>query len=492
MSDVLDWQIVLVLFWLLPALWRGELALHWRLSESLALLGALATLALPALGIVPGLVALQLLIQLLAWTVLRFAHRYLATEPGQARFLRAMAWVLAGATLVIASHNWLVLLAGWGLVSMALRGLLTYYPDRPQACQAARREAVASWLSHAALLLAVLLFWIATGSLSLSAAGAPLHNPTHEMLRTLASLLVVLAVLIKTAQLPFHGWLIQVMEAPAPVSALLHAGVVNLGGIVLIKLAGLWQAVPMAAAALVVWGGLSAALACLIMQTRVSIKLRLAWSTCAQMGFMLLECGLGFHALALLHLLAHSVYKACAFLRSGDQVRLTSSQSLLPSSSTGLTGHVLQAALAVVILTGSTIAWQQAGVGLHLPPLLLLLIGLGLAPLCRRLLGIMLAIGMSQLYLLLHTVAGSLQPDQPVVLHAAIPVLVAVCFTLLYLVQPFLQRRPDSVLTRRSYAQAFAGLHLDEWWSRLTLARRPCQIAKAVPQLILARDSAHD
>ncbi|XLM23048.1 NADH-quinone oxidoreductase subunit L, partial [Chromobacterium piscinae] len=111
---------------------------------------------------------------------------------------------------------------------------------------------------------------------------------------------------IKTAQLPFHGWLTQVMEAPTPISALLHAGVVNLGGIVLIKAAPLLQTAPPANLLLMLWGGASALLCCLVMLTRISVKLRLAWSTCAQMGFMLLEIGMGRYSLALLHLLAHS------------------------------------------------------------------------------------------------------------------------------------------------------------------------------------------
>ena len=106
-------------------------------------------------------------------------------------------------------------------------------------------------------------------------------------------MLFVLAAVLKTALLPLHGWLIQVMEAPTPVSALLHAGVVNIGGFILIRLAELISLAPVAQVVLVVAGSLSAVLAGLVMLSRVSIKVRLAWSTCAQMGFMLAQCGLG-------------------------------------------------------------------------------------------------------------------------------------------------------------------------------------------------------
>ncbi len=109
------------------------------------------------------------------------------------------------------------------------------------------------------------------------------------------------------------------MEAPTPVSALLHAGVVNMGGFVLLRVAELIGLVP-SQWLLVIVGSLTAVLAGMVMLTRISIKVRLAWSTCAQMGFMLMEIGLGLYELALLHLVAHSLYKAYAFLSSGEAV----------------------------------------------------------------------------------------------------------------------------------------------------------------------------
>ena len=136
--------------------------------------------------------------------------------------------------------------------------------------------------------------------------------------------------MLKCAQLPVHGWLIQVMEAPTPVSALLHAGVVNLGGFLLIRLGTLVADVPAAQALLVVVGSVTAVVAALVMMTRISIKVSLAWSTCAQMGFMLMQCGLGLHDLALLHLVAHSLYKAHAFLGAGGAVEQNRLQQMTP------------------------------------------------------------------------------------------------------------------------------------------------------------------
>lgn len=93
-----------------------------------------------------------------------------------------------------------------------------------------------------------------------------------------------LAAVLKCARLPFHGWLIQVMEAPTPVSALLHAGVVNLGGVVLLRFAPVVDRAVETRALLVVVGVLTAVVASLVMTTRVSVKVSLAWSTCARWG----------------------------------------------------------------------------------------------------------------------------------------------------------------------------------------------------------------
>jgi NADH-quinone oxidoreductase subunit L/NAD(P)H-quinone oxidoreductase subunit 5 len=110
------------------------------------------------------------------------------------------------------------------------------------------------------------------------------------------------------------------MEAPTPVSALLHAGVINAGGFLLIRFADLMMTVPGVLAVLAMVGGFTALFGALVMLTQPAVKTSLAWSTVAQMGFMMLECGLALFPLALLHIVAHSLYKAHAFLASGGAV----------------------------------------------------------------------------------------------------------------------------------------------------------------------------
>jgi NADH:ubiquinone oxidoreductase subunit 5 (subunit L)/multisubunit Na+/H+ antiporter MnhA subunit len=199
--------------------------------------------------------------------------------------------------------------------------LLMFYPERAEARRAATKFALVWAAGDVVLLLAAALLWSSFGTADIAginraAAAGPV--PTAALA---ASGLLVLAALLKTASFPVHGWLTEVMEAPTPVSALLHAGIINAGGVLLIRFADLMQASPGAMAALVLMGGFTALFGGLVMLTQAAVKTALAWSTVAQMGFMLLQCGLGLWALALLHIVAHSFYKAHAFLGSGTAVR---------------------------------------------------------------------------------------------------------------------------------------------------------------------------
>ena len=174
-------------------------------------------------------------------------------------------------------------------------------------------------------LVAAVLIALSFGTGDLAALGTTAASHGTGIGPTLGVVFLVLGAALKTAAFPLHGWLTEVMEAPTPVSALLHAGVINSGGVILISLAGVVQANPGAMAALVLAGGFTALFGATVMLTQSAIKTSLAWSTVSQMGFMLLQCGMGLWPLALLHIIAHSLYKAHAFLSSGTAVCGTSS-----------------------------------------------------------------------------------------------------------------------------------------------------------------------
>ncbi|MGE0862089.1 MAG: NADH-quinone oxidoreductase subunit L, partial [Gammaproteobacteria bacterium] len=339
----------------LALLSAGLLGLHWVLDR----------VGLPIAGSgvarVDGVsMVLLALVTLLGALIVGFSRRYLGGEPRQRRYLLALLLTLAAVSVVVSTaHLWLMA-AAWTATGLGLHVLLTFYAERPMAQLAARKKFVAGRVADVAMLVALVLLAVELEAPTLAALDARLAmQGALPWTLHLAAALLVVAVALRTAQVPAHGWLLQVMEAPTPVSALLHAGVVNLGGVVLVRYSELVAAVPVAQVMLVVIGGVTAAVAGLVALTRVSIKLRLAWSTCAQMGFMLLECGLGLYALALLHLVAHSLYKAHAFLTAGEALQRTQGALLAPDAGAPRVAVQFAGALAGVMLVGAVaLAWR--------------------------------------------------------------------------------------------------------------------------------------
>lgn len=301
---------LLVLLVALTVLAFGLLAAQVRTPQPITLAGLTidrlsATIALLVAGV--GAV------------VYRFALRYLEGEPRRRFFLRWLAFtVLAAFTLILAT-NLLLLFGAWLLTSIGLHQLLTYYRDRAAVYPPARKKFLISRLGDVALLGAIGLIAVQWGTLDLNVFLANLDRPTvwGGALHVVA-LLVVMAALTKSAQFPFHSWLPETLEAPTPVSALMHAGIINAGGVLLLHFAPLLVRAPLALFLLVLVGTLTAVLGMLAMWAQTNVKRTLAWSTVSQMGFMMVQCGLGVFPAAVLHLLGHGLYKARAFLRTGE------------------------------------------------------------------------------------------------------------------------------------------------------------------------------
>jgi NAD(P)H-quinone oxidoreductase subunit 5 len=264
------------------------------------------------------------LVSFVGLVVINYSRNYMEGDPRRVAFTRFLCLTLSAILLVIISGNLLQLALAWCATSVALHELLVFYPERPAAIIAARKKFIASRVSEACVLGSLVLLYRQFGTLdystlfaradALRAAGAVPHAMHY------AALLLVGAALLKSAQFPLHGWLIEVMETPTPVSALLHAGIINAGGFLLLRLSHVVSLSLPSLDALAIIGGVTALFGSVVMLTQTSIKVSLAYSTIAQMGFMMLECGLGAFSAALLHIVAHSVYKAHAFLSSGSVI----------------------------------------------------------------------------------------------------------------------------------------------------------------------------
>ena len=297
----------------LAALAASLIAL-WRLIEAGP--GDGAALGLPVR--LDGVSAtLTLLISFLGWVILRYTATYLDGEARQGAFTGWIALTLAAALLFVMAGHLALLVPAFVATSLSLGRLLVFYPDRVAAQRAARKKAATARVADIALISAAFLLHEAYETGRISAILAEAQAGAAPAPALWAAGLLALAAVLKSAQFPAHGWLAEVMETPTPVSSLLHAGLINAGGVLLIRFADVMLLAPGVLAALAMIGGFTALFGGLVMLTQPAVKTSLAWSTVAQMGFMTLQCGLALWPLALLHIVAHSLYKAHAFLASG-------------------------------------------------------------------------------------------------------------------------------------------------------------------------------
>ncbi|MEZ4404904.1 MAG: NADH-quinone oxidoreductase subunit L [Polyangiales bacterium] len=485
---------------------RAELASGIALGLSLlfclgASVGAEPQRTSSALGVRVDAVTcvMLLLVASLGAVIVRFSRTYLDRDPGLARYLRWLLLTLGAVTTLVLTNNLLVVAAAWTAASLTLHQLLTFFADRDAALVAAHKKFLVSRLADVALAGSLWLVHASVGSFDIDritawAAAHPGLSPSMQV----AAALLVLAVALRSAQLPFHGWITQVMEAPTPVSALLHAGVVNVGGFVLIRLAPWVSQAQPARVLLVAVGVLTAAAGALVMTTRVSVKVALAWSTCAQMGFMLVQCGLGLWPLALLHLVAHSLYKAHAFLSAGSAVDHWKVEALNPPPRPASPHAVAGAAALAVALAFAPRALGAAPrspadvaasllLGLSLAPLLAVRApggALGLAAVALRVAGVV------ALYFGWHALAARVAPTPYAPASALCWWLAGAGLAALFALKSALALRPRGALARALHPWLFAGLFLDELFTRLTFRVWPPRLPQPQPSTARASRAA--
>lgn len=472
----------------------------WRAAERVAVCGVFVALAAALLVVVAGpashlarspwlptlrldalSVSVLVMVAFLGWVIVRYSRAYLRGDTGRSRYLAWLGATLAAVWCLLVLNNLLLVCLAWSLSSLFLHPLLTFYPTRPAAMLAAHKKFLVSRLADGLTLGACVCLYLVAGTLQIDRVAQIVQEPVAMTSHWTgaAATLFALAAILKCAQLPFHGWLLQVMEAPTPVSALLHAGIVNIGGFILLRLAPVLEASPLAHGLLVVAGSVTAALAALVMMTRISVKVMLAWSTVAQMGFMLLEIGLGAYSLALLHLLAHSMYKAHSFLSAGETVQQQHSLRIAPAVQEPAVFTRVLAAVGLPIGVGLA-AWL-CGVDLaHRPATWVLAAALvcGLWPLLRARapggvtsqFGVMAlsAFALSLLYFGWHRLFDHLAPARETLAGPFALGFAAVCLLALLIVQETVLANPDGKLSRWLHPRAFAGFHLDEAFTRFT------------------------
>jgi NAD(P)H-quinone oxidoreductase subunit 5 len=278
---------------------------------------------IPGYVVVDGLtVVMWVVISFFSGIVHSYSRRYMAGDGHlEGFYAKIFAFTLAVMTMTAADHALLFVVAwlAMGLTMASLIGHVRGWEQAQAAASMARRYFLVS-SGLVAVGLTTLVWTAGTTSITgiLSQAGSLPPN-----LSLLAVGAVFLAAILQSALFPFHNWLLSSMTAPTPASALMHAGFVNAGGILLTRFAPLFADDVAVMSLIVIVGATSALLGQALLLVQPDIKRKLGASTVAQMGFMILQCGLGFFAAAITHLILHGFYKAYLFLSSGATVEQT-------------------------------------------------------------------------------------------------------------------------------------------------------------------------
>ena len=245
---------------------------------------------------------------------------YMAHDPRRRRFFGYLNLFVASMLLLVLSENYLGLFLGWEGVGLASYLLIGFWQHKPSAAAAAKKAFVINRVGDMGMSTAIMMFFVTFGSTSFTVISRNAPGASENEL-TILGLLLLLGACAKSAQFPLQAWLLDAMEGPTPVSALIHAATMVTAGVYLIVRSNfIFEAAPHAQTAVVVvalisilWG---AAIGC----AKDDIKKGLAGSTMSQIGYMMLGAGLGAagYAFAIFHLLTHGFFKANMFLGAGS------------------------------------------------------------------------------------------------------------------------------------------------------------------------------
>ena len=257
---------------------------------------------------------MMLFIMVIGFLIYRYAQNYLESDSTRVRFLSQFNVVLFSVLLLVMSGNLLTAFVAWQLIGINLYILLNHYHYDPAANKAAKKKFVINRIGDCCFLLAIILAYH-TGS------AQSFESLQYSSSAGFICSLLFVSVMTKCAQFPFHVWLIDTMETPTPVSALMHAGIINAGGILLTRVSQTFMQYSYLNYIVLMIGLLSAYLSIHWMNQQPDVKKKLAYSTMGQMGYMLIQCSLGAFPAAVFHLISHGFYKASLFLNFGETLR---------------------------------------------------------------------------------------------------------------------------------------------------------------------------
>lgn len=265
-----------------------------------------------------------------------YSHGYMSEDKGYSKFYAFLSLFTASMLGLVISTNLFQIYMFWELVGLCSFLLIGFWYYKDSAAAACLKAFVVNRIGDCGLLLGLLLFafgtqgmWGNEAFLGFSILPKVVQELTSNNVipivglfsLTTIALLMLLGPMAKSAQFPLHVWLPDAMEGPTPISALIHAATMVAAGVYLLaRLFPLYEAAPIALNIVAIIGIITALFSATIALSQNDIKKALAYSTCSQLGYMIMSIGLGNWVAALFHLVTHAFFKALLFLGSGSVI----------------------------------------------------------------------------------------------------------------------------------------------------------------------------
>ena len=265
-------------------------------------------------------VAFVLLILGVGSLIHAYSVGYMSHDPRRRRFFAYLNLFVAAMLLLVLADDYLLVFVGWEGVGLASYLLIGFWFYKPSAAVAAKKAFVVNRVGDIGMALAVMSMLATFGTSSYRGVFAGANQMTTAT-ATVLGLLLLLAACGKSAQFPLQSWLLDAMEGPTPVSALIHAATMVTAGVYLVvRSHAVFAESVLAGNAVVVVGCITLLMGAIIGCAKDDIKKALAGSTMSQIGYMMLAAGIGpaGYAFAIFHLITHGFFKADMFLGSGS------------------------------------------------------------------------------------------------------------------------------------------------------------------------------
>ena len=280
-----------------------------------------------------------------------YSMGYMAGDDEERRYFAYMSLFVFSMLLLVQAGNFLLLLAGWGLVGLASYLLIGFWHSRPEAIAAAKKAFVMNAVGDATFALALVLLVWETGALD--------YLGVFENVDTLSGTYVNLVALgllggavAKSAQIPLHTWLPDAMEGPTPVSALIHAATMVTAGVyMLVRAHPVFEAAVDVQHLAAVLGVVTLLVAGLIALVQWDIKRVIAYSTMSQIGYMFMAAGIGAYGFAIFHLVTHAFFKALLFMAAGVVIHHLGGEQDIRRMGAGVRGALPRTHLAFLVGT---------------------------------------------------------------------------------------------------------------------------------------------